>query len=424
MRLTLTAARGPGTRLTALLTAGAMAALVACSSGAGTGDDTPGTSPTTVPVKVDQEALTADVEELAAEMTAPGVVVLLKSPQGDFQLATGTTEVNGSTPVTMDDHVRIGSNTKTFTTTAILQLADEGKIDLEGPVSDYWSGVPNGKNITIAQLLNMRSGLYNYSETLKLNKALDEEPERVWKPRELLRMGLSRPVYFPPGEGWHYSNTNTVLLGLIAEKIEGEPLPQIIQDRFLTPLGLTSTSFPPSTTSAIPDPHPRGYMYSTNVLTMDGAELPPAQQEAAAAGTLLPNDVTDENPSWTWAAGQMIAGADDLATWAEALAEGSLLSTQMQEARLLSLAPANDSLPAGSVEYGYGIAKLGPMYGHTGELPGFNSFMGHDPQKDVTLIVWSNLGSAPNGEPVATTIARSIITRIYPTPPEPEPSGS
>ncbi|MCB0916812.1 MAG: beta-lactamase family protein, partial [Actinobacteria bacterium] len=183
-------------------------------------------------------------------MRAPGVAVLLLSPDGNFELADGTTQLNGATPVTLDDHVRIGSNTKTFTTSVILQLVDEGKIGLTDPVDDYWPGIPNGDEITIEQLLNMRSGLFNYTTTRKLNKSLDEDPDRVWEPRELLRMGISRPPYFPPGEGWAYSNTNTVLLGLIAEKIEGKPLGDIIEERLITPLGLANTSFPPSDTAS------------------------------------------------------------------------------------------------------------------------------------------------------------------------------
>jgi D-alanyl-D-alanine carboxypeptidase len=384
-------------------------ALAACSSGS---DPSPSASASPA-ITLDRQALTETVTGLRDEMRAPGVAVMLLTPEGNFELADGTTQLGGATPVTLDDHVRIGSNTKTFTTSVILQLVEEGKIDIDAPVADYWPGIPAGDEITIEQLLNMRSGLFNYSETLKLNKSLDEDPERVWRPRELLRMGISRPPYFPPGEGWHYSNTNTVLLGLIAEKIEGKPLPDIIEERLITPLALANTSFPPSDTAAIPNPHPQGYMYGTNVSTMKTMALPPAEQEAAAAGKLLPSDVTDENPSWTWSAGQMISTAGDLAVWVKALGSTGVLSADLQKQRLSSVAPANDSLPAGSAEYGWGIAKMGPLYGHTGELPGFNSFMGYDPDNDVTLIVWSNLGSAANGDSVATTIAQAILAQTY-----------
>jgi D-alanyl-D-alanine carboxypeptidase len=384
-----------------------------CSSDSTAGDPSPAES---TQLTIDGPALTTLVEQMAEEMQAPGVAVQVRSPQGEFDELYGTTELDGGRPITFDDHVRVGSNTKTFTGTAILQLVQEGKLSLDDPVAQYIDGVPDGENIPIRLLLNMRSGLFNYSETLALNESLDKTPEAEWTPQDLLDLAFSNPPYFAPGEGYHYSNTNTVLLGLIIEQLDGKPLPQVFQDRFYGPLGLTGSSFPPSDTSAIPDPFARGYMFGTNVETMDDPALPPAEQEEAAAGTLLPNDVTDENPSWTWAAGQMISTADDLTTWVRALGDGSLLDEQMQQERLDSIETVNPDDP-NSPGYGYNLAQLGPMYGHTGELPGYNSFMGYDPQTQLSIVVWSNLGSAADGRPVATSIARELIGAIYPQSP-------
>ena len=100
-------------------------------------------------ISIDDGVLRETVSALADELLAPGVVVLIRSPEGDFELAEGTTKVNGGRPMTLADHVRIGSNTKPFTTTVILQLAEEGRLGLGDPVSDHWRGVPNGENITI-----------------------------------------------------------------------------------------------------------------------------------------------------------------------------------------------------------------------------------------------------------------------------------
>lgn len=411
----MTGNRRPTTRRAALLVGIIALALVGagCSSDSTAGDPSPAQS---TPLTIDGPALATLVEQMAEEMQAPGVAVQVRSPQGDFDELYGTTELDGGRPITFADHVRVGSNTKTFTGTAILQMVQEGKLNLDEPVSQYIDGVPDGENIPIRLLLNMRSGLFNYSETLELNESLDETPEAEWTPQDLLDLAFSNPPYFAPGEGYHYSNTNTVLLGLIAEKLDGKPLPQVFEDRFYAPLGLTGSSFPPSDTSAIPDPFARGYMFGTNVETMDDPALPAAQQEQAAAGTLLPYDVTDENPSWTWAAGQMISTADDLTTWARALGDGSLLDETTQQERLDSIETVNPDDP-NSPGYGYNLAKLGPMYGHTGELPGYNSFMGYDPQTQLSIVVWSNLGSAADGRPVATTIARELIGAVYPQSP-------
>jgi D-alanyl-D-alanine carboxypeptidase len=131
------------------------------------------------------------------------------------------------------------------------------------------------------------------------------------------------------------------------------------------------------------------------------------------AGTLLPNDVTDNNPSWGWAAGAGISTTADLADWAAALVGGGLLDDEMQKQRLDSPMPVDPAAPEGSA-YGPAIARYGALYGHTGELPGYNSFMGHDPERDITVIAWSNLMSAPDGRLTANVLAEAVIAELYP----------
>lgn len=357
-------------------------------------------------------ALREDFEASARQLQTPGAVMLLRTPSGEFSAAYGSRTDTGSEPVTLADHVRIGSITKTFTGTVILQLAQEGHLDIDAPVSEYRTDVPNGRNITLSQLLSMRSGLYNYSESLEFNQTLDSDPTKVWTTDELLDLGFKYPPYFPPGTEFHYSNTNTVLLGLIAEQVDRRPLGVAFQTRFFTPRAMRETAFPDVSSSAIATPHPRGYMYGTNVSTMNSEALPLDQQAAARAGTLKPHDVTDWSPSWTWAAGGAISTAADLATWATALGDGTLLNPTWQRRRLDSIRPTNPSSPSGA-GYGLGIAMFGPMYGHTGELPGFQSFAAVDPDRKRTLVVWANLNAAPDGRPPASTIAQKLIGKLY-----------
>ena len=361
---------------------------------------------------LDKTALRKIVESTAKELMVPGAVVILRTPIGDFGTTFGTTTFGGTVPVSADQHIRVGSNTKTWVGTVILQQVQEGLLKLDDPVSKFRSDVPNGNNITITHLLNMRSGLFNYSETPELNQILDREPLKVWTPNQLLALAFKHPPYFAPGAGFHYSNTNTVLLGLIAEKLEGgKPLARILQDRLFIPLRLKNTVFPDITSNAIPEPHPRGYMYGDNMLTMGlPPALPAAMQAAARARTLKPNDYTDANPSWGWAAGAGISSANDLVTWVRALVSGQLLNTEMQKKRLASVQSTNPD----TAQYGLGIAKFGgKLYGHTGELPGFNSFMGHDPDNGVTLVVWTNLAPTVDGRDPASEIAKSLIGQIY-----------
>jgi D-alanyl-D-alanine carboxypeptidase len=310
------------------------------------------------------------------------------------------------------DHVRVGSNTKPMTGTVILQLVQEGKLSLDDPVSKFRPDVPNGANITIRQLMEMRSGLYNYSTAPELNRAQDSTPERVYTPDELLAMAFERPPLYRPGQGWNYSNTNFVLLGLIIEKLTGRTAAEEFQSRIFGPLGMTGSTLPAATDASIPDPHPHGYTYGTNVQTIDTNVLPENIQAQAKAATLAPMDVTTVNPSWGWTAGSAISTAGDLVTFVQALGGGGLLSPAMQKQRLDSMQPTVPGNPA-SPGYGLALAKLGSLYGHTGEIPGYNSFMGYDPDRKITVVVWATNAPSPNGDAPATELAKVIISNLY-----------
>lgn len=408
------------TLLAILLTSGLLVA--ACSSGndstttsdsSGSSSDNPeSASSTGALVPLDSAAMDAVVDDMASEFRQIGMVVLIKTPDGEYVNTWGATELGGTEPPTLDTKVRIGSNTKTWTGTVILQMVQEGKISVDDPVSKYRPDVPNGDNITIGQLLDMRSGLYNYTQTLELNRALDEQPERVWQPEELVALGLSNPPTSAPGAEYNYSNTNTVLLGLIAEKLDGKPISQIYQDRLFTALGLKDTSFPANTDTSIPAPYTAGYSYSGNVETLgEGKEsLSPERIAAIDAGTVTPRTTTNDNPSWTWSAGQGISTANDIATWVKALGAGDLLDAQTQQLRIDSVQPSD---AAGTAAYGYGVAQMGPMYGHIGEMPGYNSFMGYDPANDVTFVVWGNLAPTVDGNAPAAQVAKALIPYVY-----------
>jgi D-alanyl-D-alanine carboxypeptidase len=183
----------------------------------------------------------------------------------------------------------------------------------------------------------MSSGLHNYSDDLPFNELLNSERQKVWQPEELVVLGLAGAPYFAPAEGFHYSNTNTILIALIVEQLTGQALADVFAERIFTPLGLTEVVFPAIEDASIPDPHPTGYMFGTNVSTLKMAVLSDADQKAALAGTLLPNAYTDLNPSWGWAAGAVSASAGQLADYVEALVGGGLLEPAIQEERLASL---------------------------------------------------------------------------------------
>jgi D-alanyl-D-alanine carboxypeptidase len=235
------------------------------------------------------------VAATAKELLLPGAMVLLRTPQGTFAFGVGATELGGTTPPRADTSFRIASNTKTMTAAVIVQLAQEGKLRFEDRVSNYVQGVPNGDDIMISQLLKMRSGLSNYTAEPELAESLDHDPTRVWTPEELLAIAFKHPPAFAPGKEYDYCNTNYVLLGLTAEKLEGKPLARIFEDRLFGPLGMTATLLPANTSNAIPEPYAHGYLYGSSSYALVDAPYPTDLIAAAKAGTLKPNDDTDQN---------------------------------------------------------------------------------------------------------------------------------
>ncbi|SNS56907.1 serine hydrolase domain-containing protein [Rhodococcoides kyotonense] len=354
------------------------------------------------------------IEKAMSDNVIPGAVVVVESPtEGNWTGTFGTQVIGEDRPVSVDDYFRIGSNTKTMTSTVILQLAQEGKIGLDDPIAKYQDGVPNGDRITIAQLSDMHSGLYSYSFDPAFNTTLDNDPQKAWTPDELLAIAFSHPVNFEPGAKFEYSNTNIVLLGLVIEKVTGMPAAEALQQRIFEPLGMTHTSLPDATDASIPTPHPQGYSFGTNVSTIDTFALPEPQQSEALVGTLKPNDETDANPSWTWTAGGAISTVDDMVTYTKALVGGGLLDEGMQKTRLDSIQPIEPQNPD-AAGYGLGIARFGPaLIGHDGQIPGFTTVAVNDPATDLTIVIATNLATVPTGEGSALVLLKAMIPTFY-----------
>ena len=331
-------------------------------------------SPTAALKPISQSALQTMVDATARELLIPGAVVLLRTPQGEFIATYGTTQLGTTNAPDANTYFRIASNTKTMTAAVIVQLAQEGKLKFGDPVSKYVAGVPNGDNITIAELLDMRSGLYNYTFAPEFSASIERDMTKPWTPAELLAMAFARPPNFAPDAEYEYSNTNYALLGLIIQKAGGQALAEAMHDRLFGPLGMQHTALPPSNVYAIPEPYSHGYLYgSVSVALVDTS--PPYSavvQAAARAGTLQPNDYTNLNHSFAAAAGGVISTANDLATWIQALVSGRVFDATYQRRWLDSLRPEDPSKPDGQ-QYGYGISQLrwatNSIYFHGGETP-------------------------------------------------------
>jgi D-alanyl-D-alanine carboxypeptidase len=387
-----------------LLLLAAVLLLGACGTSAGT-EPSSSASAATPSYAAD---LSASISTVMAQNAIPGAIAYITSPAGEYRQTFGTARLGTATPLSMDDHSRIGSNTKTMTVTVILQLVQEGKLSLDDPIAKFRPDVPDGENITIAQLAEMRSGLFSYTFDPAFNRMLDDEPQKAWTPDELLEIAFSHPNTSKPGAQFEYSNTNLVLLGVVIEELTGMSARDAFQQRIFAPLDMSHSQLPEADDSSIPDPHPQGYQFGTNVETIDSYAVPADELDAALDGSLRPLDQTEANPSWAWTAGGAISTVDDLAVYVRAMVGGGLLDAATQKIRLDSVRPMNPASP--TVGYGLGLAKFGPFYGHDGQLPGFSSMMVHDPATDTTVVLFTTLSAAPRtGENAAVAVFRQAI---------------
>jgi len=307
-------------------------------------------SPSTAPAKSVrlQQALDAVVAA-----GAPGAIVLVRDGDRTIRLASGYGNLARRTPMRASDRFRIGSETKMFIATVVLQLVGDDKLSLADTVERRLPGlVPNGGRITVRQLLNHTSGLFDYAEDKAFIKQVDN-PRKHWAPRQLVELATAQPPLFAPGTRHSYSNTGYILLGLIVEKTTGNSLPAELRKRIFAPLRLHATSFP--TAPGIAGRYAHGYTrYRATRLT----------------------DISVFSPSILGAAGAIVSNADDLARFHQALLRGRLLRSDLLAAMKTTVAVPESG---GHQAYGLGLtrSRFGPcgvFWGHGGGTFGYETF--------------------------------------------------
>ncbi|MGW6612365.1 serine hydrolase domain-containing protein [Streptomyces erythrochromogenes] len=327
------------------------------------------------------------IRKVMTEAKVPGVIVALSAPgKGTYVRSFGVADKSTGMPMSPGLNTRIGSETKTFTVTALLQLVDEGKVALDDPIGTYVDGVPNGDRITLRELAGMRSGLFNYSADEDFGKAFLADPSRPFTPQQLLAYSFKHPVLFEPDAKFDYSNTNLILLGLVVEKVTGQRLDDYINREVVAAAGLKHTLFPVG--AEFPAPHAQGYTDQT----LSGKTA----------------NATDWNPSWGWAAGAMISNLSDLRSWAKTVATGTLLKPATQAERL-KVVP---SLPGAG--YGLGIFNVQGWIGHNGSLPGYQSLTVYLPGPQATLVVLLNTDTDYRGSEPSTLFGQAITRIVTP----------
>jgi D-alanyl-D-alanine carboxypeptidase len=278
---------------------------------------------------------------------APGVIVMTRRGQQVSDAVAGLADRATGQPIRPQDRVHIGSITKTFVATVVLQLAADGRLSLNDSVQKWLPGVITGHGyhpaqITIRQLLQQTSGIRDYTDDLVFQTA--PGLGKTWPPQQLVDVALRLG---PPVHGWLYSNTNYVLLGMLIQKVTGHSPVTEISRRILAPLGLRGTSFP-LTSTRIPSPYAHGYYGSLDFTRV-------------------------VNPSSAWTAGAMISTVGDVARFYRALLTGRLLPPAQQR-ELLTTMPVDDSGALFAERYGLGIYSVqlscGTAWGHDGGYPG------------------------------------------------------
>ena len=320
------------------------------------------------------------------EYGIPGAVMGVWDPDGEVAFhEAGDANLETGQPMSRDLYFQIGSVTKTFTATAVLMLVDDGLVSLDDSVEDWFPGlVSTGEDITVKNLLQMRSGLEQYEKNPAMITKMLSEPNYQFSPEELV--AYADGTAFEPDTAFDYNNVNYIILGMILEKATGSAYHEVIQEMILDPLHLTHTSVPaPEEYPVMPDPYARGY------LTEDGAAV---------------DYSTYFTRSWAWSAGNMISNLGDMVMWCNSLSGGTLLSAEMKE-------QCFDYVPTGGSDglaYGMGITLARGAVGHSGNYNYIYTAAVYE-YEGYRIAVLANGQNAGGG---AESMAKNIIADIFP----------
>jgi D-alanyl-D-alanine carboxypeptidase len=371
--------------------------------------------PTELPQAVLAMRLQATLDRARQKLAIPGVSATIVFPDGTtWTGVSGLADVAARTKVAPDTAFAYASVSKTFTSALILQLIGEGRLGLTDSATRFlppvWLKVD--PRITVGMLLNHTSGLADFFLNPKIDRPLQSSPTVAWTVDRSLRYVGKR--LSPPGAAWHYSNTNYLLLGLIAERITGKTLADAIRTRLLEPTGLEGTWYQAGEASRMPLAH--GYRFVGTKRTAkpidldDGSGIAPFRSVVTAAG----------------GAGSIAGTSSDLAHWARALYGGKVLGPAGTAMLLSGFTKTRNYLPG--VVYGYGVQAFTidghPSLGHSGRLLGFRSAVRHFPIDGVTIAVLTNQSRADPGVIVRAllSVAAPRPTPVAPTPDAPATS--
>jgi D-alanyl-D-alanine carboxypeptidase len=297
--------------------------------------------------------------------------------------ASGNGNLATHTPISTSDYLRIGSITKTFTATVILQLVQQGKLSLGDKLSQFEPQIPHASSITIRELMNMTSGLVSNAPSVV--RQYLSNPQTPISPQQAIAAAAAQPLLATPGKSYNYSDAGYLILGEVATKITGTDIGTLIQRQVLAPLGLKQTVFAPGTT--IPTPNALGYVFRNG----------------------QPTDTSTWSYAYAGSAGAMASTLGDLKRWGPAVASGTgLLNRATQAQRVSAMVPTN--IPG--VSYGLGIFRIGSFLGHNGEVAGYDAVMLSSPSLHATIVILGNTSPILNQPPQPNGETLNLAARL------------
>jgi len=345
-------------------------------------------------------ALQSKLDEWHKTGNFPGATLGVALANGEsFGLAVGFSDRETKTPMKPTDRMLAGSVGKTFAAATALQLVKDGKINLDDKIEKYlgrepwFARLPNAKDITVRQLMNHTSGLVRYEFKEQFTKDLTANPEKAWKPAELVAYLFDEKPPFEAGKGWDYSDTNYIVLGMIIEKVTGRKFYDEATRRLLKPLNLNDT---------IPQDGPR----------LKGVVQGYAGPNNPFGGTdeMIVNGKFAINPQFEWTGGGYASTAHDLARWAKMFYEGKAFSPD-----LLPQVVDGVAAPMLGRETKYGLAAIirkttaGTSYGHSGFFPGYMTDMMYFPEYKIALAVQVNTSVGRSlGKPLSRVLVEMM----------------
>lgn len=351
-----------------------------------------GPKPNTNPMSASDTArIDTAGEQIIATMGTdlPGVWIGVWDAERGYHVGAYGKAALPETAATVDDHNRIGSVSKTFTTATVLRLIDQGKLRMESTVRqvlpDLATHHPGLAAITVTQLVNMTSGIPDYANTGAIFSTLVNEPTNVWTPDEIIDLSQTMPNAEPGTPG--YTSTATIILGEMIAAVSGQPVEQAVDQT------AHDAALPPPSDATMPAPASHGYVFA-----------PGAASLKEAGATIEPGtDVSDWSPSWGGAAGGMYSTVSDLGAWAGTGFGATLLSQELGTARLGGPTTTGE----GGDAYGLGLIHWGPDWvGHTGQIVGWESFAAYNVKTgDVIVMMINETGSLPKALPKLLDVA-------------------